>query len=74
MTLRFQHFCPAAGALEKIGEKWSLLIIRDLLRGPQRFTDLLGYLSNITPAWLTQRLRRLRRHLPHRSDQGHKER
>jgi len=56
---KFQHFCPVARALEKIGEKWSLLIIRDLLRGPQRFTDLLNYLSNITPAWLTQRLRKL---------------
>ena len=59
MTHKFQHFCPVARALEKIGEKWSLLIIRDLLRGPQRFTDLLNYLSNITPAWLTQRLREL---------------
>jgi DNA-binding HxlR family transcriptional regulator len=56
---KFKHFCPVARALEKIGEKWSLLIIRDLLRGPQRFTDLLNYLSNITPAWLTQRLREL---------------
>jgi DNA-binding HxlR family transcriptional regulator len=56
---KFEHFCPVARALEKIGEKWSLLIIRDLLRGPQRFTDLLNYLNNITPAWLTQRLRDL---------------
>jgi len=56
---KFQHFCPVARALEKIGEKWSLLIVRDLLRGPQRFTDLLKYLNNITPAWLTQRLREL---------------
>ena len=59
MAHKFQHFCPVARALEKIGEKWSLLIIRDLLRGPQRFTDLLKYLNNITPAWLTQRLREL---------------
>ena len=59
MTHKFQHFCPVARALEKIGEKWSLLIVRDLLRSPQRFTDLRNYLSNITPAWLTQRLREL---------------
>jgi DNA-binding HxlR family transcriptional regulator len=59
MARKFQHFCPAARTLEKIGEKWSLLIIRDLLRGPQRFTDLLNYLNNITPAWLTRRLREL---------------
>jgi DNA-binding HxlR family transcriptional regulator len=59
LAQKFQHFCPVARALEKIGEKWSLLIIRDLLRSPQRFTDLLKYLNNITPAWLTQRLREL---------------
>ena len=59
MPKTYQHFCPIARALEKIGDKWSLLIIRDLLRGPQRFTDLLGYLNNITPTWLTLRLREL---------------
>ncbi|MBN1615189.1 MAG: helix-turn-helix transcriptional regulator [Deltaproteobacteria bacterium] len=59
MARKFRHFCPVARALERIGEKWSLLIIRDLLRGPQRFTDLLNCLNNITPAWLTQRLREL---------------
>lgn len=59
MGATYQHFCPVARALEKIGDKWSLLIVRDLLRGPQRFTDLIGYLNNITPKWLTQRLREL---------------
>jgi DNA-binding HxlR family transcriptional regulator len=48
-----------ARSLEVIGEKWSLLIVRDLLRGPQRFTDLLRYLGGITPKWLTLRLRDL---------------
>ena len=59
MATIYQHFCPVARALEKIGDKWSLLIVRDLLRGPQRFTDLIAYLSNITPKWLTLRLREL---------------
>ena len=59
MTQTYGHFCPVARTLEKIGDKWSLLIIRDLLAGPQRFTDLLGYLNHITPKWLTQRLRDL---------------
>jgi DNA-binding HxlR family transcriptional regulator len=59
MTQTYGHFCPVARTLEKIGDKWSLLIIRDLLQGPQRFTDLLGYLNHITPKWLTQRLREL---------------
>jgi DNA-binding HxlR family transcriptional regulator len=59
MTQIYGHFCPVARTLEKIGDKWTLLIIRDLLPGPQRFTDLLGYLNHITPKWLTQRLREL---------------
>lgn len=59
MATRYSHFCPAARALEKIGDKWSLLIVRDLLEGAQRFTDLLTSLNNITPKWLTLRLREL---------------
>jgi DNA-binding HxlR family transcriptional regulator len=58
-TRNYQHFCPVARSLEVIGEKWSLLIVRDLLRGPQRFSDLLRYLGGITPKWLTLRLRDL---------------
>lgn len=61
MTTRYGHFCPVARALEKIGDKWSLLIIRDLLRRPQRFTDLKNYLAGITPKWLISRLRELER-------------
>lgn len=59
MNKSYGHFCPVARTLERIGDKWSLLIIRDLLAGPQRFTDLLDYLKPITPKWLTQRLREL---------------
>lgn len=51
--------CPVARTLDVVGEKWSLLIVRDLLVGPQRFTDLRNTLSSITPKWLTQRLRDL---------------
>ena len=58
-TNTYQHFCPVARSLEVIGEKWSLLIVRDLLRGPRRFTDLAASLKNITPKWLTTRLRAL---------------
>ena len=56
---RYQHFCPAARALETIGEKWSLLIVRDLLGGPRRFSDLRRSLAAITPKWLSARLRAL---------------
>ncbi len=55
----YQHFCPAARALEVIGEKWSLLIVRDLLAGPRRFSDLRRTLTAITPKWLSTRLRAL---------------
>src|SRR5690349_23336539 len=58
-TRRYQHFCPAARALETIGERWSLLIVRDLLAGPRRFSDLRRSLTAITPKWLSARLRAL---------------
>ena len=48
-----------ARALEVIGDRWSLLIVRDLLLGPRRFTDLIRTLNPITPTRLTDRLRRL---------------
>jgi DNA-binding HxlR family transcriptional regulator len=59
MATKYSHFCPVARALERIGDRWSLLIVRDLLQGPQRFTDLIGSLSHITSKWLTLRLRQL---------------
>jgi DNA-binding HxlR family transcriptional regulator len=55
----YRHFCPAARALEVVGEKWSLLIVRDLLGGPRRFNDLRRSLSAITAKWLSARLRAL---------------
>lgn len=55
----YRHFCMMARALEVVGERWSLLIVRDLLFGPRRFTDLTRSLSEITPARLTGRLRQL---------------
>ncbi|MEA2987275.1 MAG: hypothetical protein QOD94_3529, partial [Alphaproteobacteria bacterium] len=54
-----QKDCPVARALDVIGEKWSLLIVRDLIEGPQRFSDLLRFNTGITPKWLTLRLRDL---------------
>jgi DNA-binding HxlR family transcriptional regulator len=42
-----------------IGERWSLLIVRDLLGGPRRFSDLRRSLTAITPKWLSARLRAL---------------
>jgi DNA-binding HxlR family transcriptional regulator len=55
----YRHFCMLARALEVVGERWSLLIARDLLLGPRRFTDLVRSLDDITPTRLTSRLRQL---------------
>jgi DNA-binding HxlR family transcriptional regulator len=52
----YDHFCLVARALERVGDRWSLLVIRDLLTGPKRFTDLMDRLGGITPKTLSQRL------------------
>jgi DNA-binding HxlR family transcriptional regulator len=50
-----------ARALEAVGERWGLLIVRDLLEADRRFTDLLRSCADITPRQLTSRLRQLER-------------
>src|ERR1700733_4115944 len=55
----YDHFCLTARALERVGDRWSLLVIRDLLSGAKRFTDLMDRLGGITPKTLSQRLREL---------------
>jgi DNA-binding HxlR family transcriptional regulator len=55
----YDHFCAVARALEQVGDRWSLLVIRDLLTGAKRFTDLMARLGGITPKTLSQRLREL---------------
>jgi DNA-binding HxlR family transcriptional regulator len=59
MNERYGHFCLAARTLETVGDRWSLLIVRDLLAGPRRFGDLRRLLTKVTPKWLTIRLRQL---------------
>jgi DNA-binding HxlR family transcriptional regulator len=51
--------CAAAHALDLIGERWALLVVRELLLGPKRFTDLRVGLPNASPNVLAQRLREL---------------
>ena len=48
--------CAAAHALDLIGERWALLVVRELLLGPRRFSELRHTLGNISPNVLTQRL------------------
>src|SRR5258708_7727128 len=51
--------CRFAFALDLIGERWALLIVRELLLGPKRFTDLRRGLPNASPNILSERLREL---------------
>ena len=51
--------CGIARALDVIGERWALLVVRELLLGPKRFTDLRAGLPNLSPDVLSQRLREL---------------
>jgi DNA-binding HxlR family transcriptional regulator/putative sterol carrier protein len=55
----YHHYCAVAKSLDVIGERWSLLIVRELLSGPQRYTDLLGGLPGIATDVLATRLRNL---------------
>ena len=54
--LHYPQFCALARAAELIGERWTLLIIRELLLGPKRFGDLLDHLDGMSPSLLTSRL------------------
>ena len=51
--------CGIAHALDLVGERWALLVVRELLLGPKRFTDLRGGLPSASPNVLSQRLREL---------------
>ncbi len=51
--------CPVAAALDAVGDRWTLLIVRDLLRGIDRYADLQRSLGPIAPNLLAARLRRL---------------
>src|SRR5882724_9674006 len=53
--------CGIARALDLVGERWALLVVRELVLGPKRFTDLRAGLPNLSPDVLAQRLRELER-------------
>jgi DNA-binding HxlR family transcriptional regulator len=59
MSVRYPQFCALARASEILGERWTLLIIRELLLGPQRFSDLKAGLDGISTSVLTERLAHL---------------
>ena len=51
--------CPVASTLDLVGDKWSLLVVRDLLRGKSRFSELRLSVEGIPPAVLSSRLKDL---------------
>jgi DNA-binding HxlR family transcriptional regulator len=55
----YGDMCGIARALDVIGERWALLVVRELILGPKRFTDLRAGLPNVGPDVLSQRLREL---------------
>lgn len=55
----YGQFCPIAKAMEILGEKWTLLIVRELLMGGSRFSEFERGLSHISPTLLTKRLNAL---------------
>jgi DNA-binding HxlR family transcriptional regulator len=60
MSLRsYGHYCGLARALDVVGERWNLLIVRELLLGPRRYTELLASLGGIATNLLADRLRSL---------------
>ena len=59
MAKPFDQYCPIAHALSLVGERWSLLVVRELLKGPKRYTDLAAGLPGIGTNILAARLRTL---------------
>ena len=58
----YDQYCPMAHALDLVGERWTLLVIRELMHGPKRYTDLVDHLPGIGTNILAARLRDLERH------------
>jgi DNA-binding HxlR family transcriptional regulator len=57
--MQYGQFCPIAKATEILGERWTILILRELLMGGRRFNELQRGLGDISPALLTSRLKSL---------------
>jgi DNA-binding HxlR family transcriptional regulator len=55
----YGHYCAVAKTLDVIGERWSLLVVRELLDGPKRYVDLLAGLAGVSTDMLATRLKSL---------------
>ena len=58
----YGQFCPIAKATEILGEKWTILIVRELVMGGRRFNELQRGLSLISPTLLSKRFDSLEQH------------
>ncbi|PCC68099.1 transcriptional regulator, HxlR family [Nannocystis exedens] len=58
----YHQFCGVSRALDIVGERWTLLLVRDLLLGGRRFSDLLAALPGLTPNLLSRRLKEMQAH------------
>jgi DNA-binding HxlR family transcriptional regulator len=58
-TYTSQEFCPVARTLDVVGDRWTILVLRDLSWGRRRFADLLESLQGISTNLLSDRLKRL---------------
>jgi DNA-binding HxlR family transcriptional regulator len=59
VSKKFDQYCPVAHALSLVGERWALLVVRELMHGPKRYTDLAQGLPGIGTNILAARLRDL---------------
>jgi DNA-binding HxlR family transcriptional regulator len=59
MAKHYDHYCPVAHALDIVGDRWALLVVRELMQGPKRYTDLADGLPGIGTNILAARLRDL---------------
>ncbi|MET8576788.1 helix-turn-helix domain-containing protein [Streptomyces sp. NPDC005012] len=57
----YDQYCSAARALDLVGDRWTLLIVRELLAGPRRYTDLHADLPGVSTDMLATRLRDMER-------------
>jgi DNA-binding HxlR family transcriptional regulator len=62
MARRYGQACPVAKSLDLVGDRWTLLLVRDLLPGARRFHDLQAGLPGIAPNILSDRLKLMEEH------------
>lgn len=62
MLVGYNRYCPVARALEIVGDRWTMLILRDLREGPRKFHELQKSLQGISPNTLSTRLKMLEEH------------